>query len=354
MDRDPLRCQEIHRVTDEKSGLDAWIVLHSTALGPAFGGLRFASYASDDAALRDACGLAEAMTWKCAAAEFPGGGGKGVIQADRLRDRGRALDVLGDFIEQLRGRFQTAGDIGASDADLRRIRTRTKSMADLDALGDLGDAVAIGLIATMRALAPRLGPSAARGAAGAAGVAGAAGEGGLRVAVQGLGAVGMATVRRLCAAGARVVVADVDATRCAAARALGAEGDVVVVAPADIASMDVDVFAPCAIGGVIDRATARSMRARAVVGGANRVLADVDAGVELARRGVLYAPDFVVNAGAVIRGAWHALRGRAGTDAEIEAIAARVVACIDEAAARGSTPEAVAHEHAMARVRAAM
>lgn len=338
MDHDLLRCQEIHRVSDEKSGLDAWIVLHSTALGPAFGGLRFASYASDDAALRDACGLAEAMTWKCAAAEFPGGGGKGVIQADRLRDRARALDVLGDFIEQLRGRFRTAGDIGATDADLRRMRTRTTWMADLDALGDLGDAVAIGLIATMRALAPRVRGSDANDVRG------------LRVAVQGLGAVGLATVRRLCAEGARVVVADLDAERCAAARALG---DVHVVAPDAIVEADVDVFAPCALGGVIDEAAVRSLRARAIVGGANRVLADAGAGVELARRGVLYAPDFLVNAGAVIRGAWHALRGRAGTDAEIEAIAPRVVSCIDEARRRGTTPEAIAFERAFARVRAA-
>ncbi|MBK6941491.1 MAG: Glu/Leu/Phe/Val dehydrogenase [Planctomycetes bacterium] len=338
MEHDPLRCQEIHRVSDEKSGLDAWIVLHSTALGPAFGGLRFANYASDDAALRDACGLAEAMTWKCAAAEFPGGGGKGVIQADRLRERGRALDVLGDFIEQLRGRFRTAGDIGATDGDLRRIRTRTTSMADLDALGDLGDAVAIGLIATMRALAPRVRESGANDLRG------------LRVAVQGLGAVGMATVRRLCAEGAHVVVADVDAERAAVASALG---DVRVVAPDAIVGADVDVFAPCAIGGVIDGSTARTLRARAVVGGANRVLADDAAGVELARRGVLYAPDFLVNAGAVIRGAWHALRGRAGTDAEIAAIATRVVSCIDEAERSGTTPEAIGFERALARVRAA-
>lgn len=335
---DARRCQEIHRVTDEKSGLDAWIVLHSTALGPAFGGLRFASYPSDDAALLDACGLAEAMTWKCASAEFPGGGGKGVIQADRLRDRRRALEVLGDFIDQLRGRFRTAGDIGASDDDLRRIRARTPFMADLDALGDLGDAVAIGLVATMRALVPRIRSTAGDGVRG------------LRVAIQGLGAVGFATARRLAAGGAHVVAADPDPRRVAAAKErIG----VVVVPPEDILRAEVDVFAPCAIGGVLDEATANALRARAVIGGANRVLASEAAGVLLARRGVAYAPDFVVNAGAVIRGAWHALRGRPGTDAEIEAIAPRVVSCIDEAQRRMMTPEAVAQERAVARVLAA-
>lgn len=335
---DCARAEEVHRVTDEKSGLDAWIVLHSTALGPAFGGLRCASYASDDAALLDASGLAEAMTWKCASAELPGGGGKGVVQADRLLDRGRALDVLGDFIEHLRGRFKTAGDLGVTDADLRRIRSRTSSMADIDALGDLGDAVAIGLVATMRAVAPRIG----------------AGDGeslrDVHVAIQGLGAVGMATARQLVAAGARVTVADTDASRCTAASRVGG---IDVVAPHAITSVAADVFAPCATGGVIDVDLARSLRARAVIGGANRVLASADAGIELARRGVQYAPDFLVNAGAVIRGAWHALRGRAGTDAEIEAIAPRVVACLDEASRRRTTPEAIALERAHARVHAA-
>lgn len=326
--RDPHPPEAVHRVDDEASGLTAFVCLHDTSLGPALGGIRFRSYPDDTAACDDAVELARQMSWKCALAELPAGGGKAVVRVDSLRLRRRAAEVLGDFVESLGGRFRTAGDLGATDADLAAVARRTRYIARAPLLGDLGDATALGIAATIEALAPRLGRRAPAE---------------LSVLVQGLGSIGLPLVRRLLALGARVLAADLDPEAVERARQLG---PIEPVAAGLALATPADVLAPCAAGGLLTEDAARALPVRAVAGGANRVLATPRAGAILFQRGVLYAPDFAVNAGAVIRGGFDQLRGRPGTDAEIRAIGPRVAALFDEAERRAVPPELVAQEAA--------
>lgn len=325
----------IYRIEDEPSGLLAFVVLHDLTRGPALGGVRFRGYESDDAAREDALELARQMSWKCVLAEMPGGGGKAVVRADRLTDRRRACEVMGEFIDSLGGTFLSAGDLGATRFDLETMRTRTRFVADESVVGDLGDASAIGLVSAMRAVSRRLGIAKFADAT---------------VAVSGLGSIGFALVKRLLAEGLTPFIADVDPHAVARAHRLG---PVVAVEPDQVARLNVDILSPCAVGGAIDRFVAESTPARAVVGGANRILASSEAGAILHRRGILYAPDFVVNAGAVIRGGFEMLRGFAGSDDEIERIGERIDALLAESAATGRPPEAVAIARAEQRIRVA-
>jgi leucine dehydrogenase len=315
--------ESVHRLEDEESGLVAYVVLDDTTLGPAIGGIRMKGYPDEVAARGDALHLARRMTWKCALAGL-GGGGKAVVVADRVVDRRRACFVLGDFVESLAGKFLTAGDFGTTRRDLEWIATRTAYVADEERTGSLGDAVALGLIAAFEVLAPRIGRESLAE---------------LNVAVQGLGTIGMALVERLVAAGVVPFVCDVDPAAVKRAHRLG---PVVAVEPSQISRLNVDVFAPCALGGGIDEALARATPARAIAGGANCQLATPRAGEILHERGIVYAPDFVVNAGAVIRGALAMRRERRGSDDEIAAIGPRLAAILDDAERLGITPEAAA------------
>ncbi len=322
----------VHHVTDEACGLSAYVVLDDRTLGPAFGGIRFRGYDSDVQALADACGLARQMTLKCAFAELDAGGGKAVVRTDGLVDRRRACEVLGDFIESLRGAFRTAGDFGATRRDLEILAARTSFIVDPGDVDALGDAVSIGIVAAIEALLPRLGVSQLAD---------------LRILVQGLGEIGAPLVRRLAAAGVRPLVAEIDK---AALAWVQAELDVEVVPPAAALEAEVDVFSPCAVGGLIGVEAAAAIPARAIVGGANRVLADDAAGDVLWRRGVLYVPDFVVNAGAVIRGATAMLRGVPAREDEVARIGGRVARLFDEAERRDREPAGLAREWACERV----
>lgn len=335
IESDPTAPELIYRIEDEPSGLLAFVVLHDLSRGPALGGVRFRGYDSDESARDDAIELARQMTWKCLLAEMPGGGGKAVVCADRLTDRRRACQVMGEFIDSLGGTFLSAGDLGATKFDLETMAERTRFVADESVVGDLGDASAIGLVAAMRAIAPRLGLADFSDAT---------------VAVQGLGSIGFALVRRLLAHGVTPFVTDVDPHAVARAHELGT---VVAVAPDQLTRLNVDILAPCAMGGAVDRFVAEETPARAIVGGANRILASPEAGAILHRRGVLYAPDFVVNAGAVIRGGFHMLRGYSGSDEEIERIGQRVDDLMAESTATGRPPEAVAVARAELRIRVA-
>ncbi len=325
----------VYRVDDESSGLVAFVVLHDTTRGPALGGIRFRGYESDDGAREDACGLARQMAWKCTLADLGGGGGKAVVRADTLKDRKRACEVLGDFVESLRGSFLTAGDLGATELDLGWIGKRTRYIADREQVGDLGDASAIGIMSAMEVVARRLGIERFSDTT---------------VAVQGLGAIGLSLVRRLLEAKVTPFIADVDPHAVARAHSLGS---VVAVLPEQIARLNVDILAPCAIGGAIDEHVAASTPARAIVGGANRILGTPRAGEILLERNVLYAPDFVVNAGAVIRGGLNMLRGYPGTDEEIRRIGARVESILEESARSGVTPEGIAIDRAERRIKIA-
>jgi len=317
----------IHHVTDAASGLDAWLVLHDVTLGPAFGGIRFCAYPDADAAREDALGLARQMAWKCALAGLPAGGGKVVVHADRLIDRPAACAALGEFIQELGGQFRTAGDLGATADDVRAIQARTGYIVDASRLEGLADAVAAGLVAAMDALAERLESDLAS----------------CSVLVQGAGSIGGSLLRRLVGRGVRPQVADPDPA--ALARALEFPGTV-EVAPDQALHQEVAILAPCAVGGVIDLQAAERLRCQAVAGGANRILAEPAAGQRLWKRRIWYAPDFLVNAGAVIEGVFQALRGRPAGEREVARIGERLEALLVEALERDLPPEQVAMERA--------
>ena len=324
----------IHHVTDAASGLDAHVVLHDLTLGPAFGGIRFQTYPNADAAREDALGLARQMAWKCALAGLRAGGGKIVVRADRLTDRPAACAVLGDFIQSLGGQFRTAGDLGATADDVRAIQSRTSYIVEADALEGLADAVAVGLVAAMNALAPRLGLAMAS----------------LSVLVQGVGSIGLQLVRRLAEQGVRALVADPNREALSRAIALGADREI-PPALALVPEQAVQILSPCAVGGVIDVPTAERLAFRAIVGGANRILAEPEAGERLWRRHIWYAPDFLVNAGAVIEGVFQALEGRPAGEQEVSRIGARLDDLLNEASDRDQPPEQVAVERAERLIR---
>lgn len=263
--------------------------VHSTALGPAVGGTRLWPYASFDEALADALRLSRGMTYKNALAGLPFGGGKAVLMgpgpADRpareafFRAHGRAVDGLG-------GRFVTAEDVGTSPADMEAVARETRHVAGLSrGMGDPSPYTARGVLRAMEAVAVERW--------------GTRDLGGRRVAIQGLGNVGFHLARLLSGAGARLVVADLRPDRVREAEAsLGAE----VVDPDEIVAAEADIFAPCALGGVLGPETVDRLRVAAVCGGANNQLLGAEDGDALAGRGILYVPDYVANAGGVITG----------------------------------------------------
>jgi leucine dehydrogenase len=275
----------------ERSGLYSIIAVHSTALGPALGGVRLWSYPATIDAARDALRLAMGMTYKAAAARLDLGGGKGVICAPRgtklegERRRAALLD-FGDLVESLDGRYITAEDVGISPDDLIAIRERTTHVTGLPSnrggSGDPSPFTAMGVEAAMRACC-----SSAFGTSELAG---------RTVAVVGLGHVGSRLARRLAASGAKLLVSDIVPSRRSLADELGATW----VDPGEAMLADCDLLAPCALGGAIDRDNVDGLRARVVCGSANNQLADEALAVELAEREILYAPDFIANAGGLI------------------------------------------------------
>jgi leucine dehydrogenase len=271
---------------DAAAGLKAVIAVHSTVRGPALGGCRIYPYPDEAAAVTDALRLARGMTYKAAMAELPFGGGKAVIIADPKRDKTeRLLLAFGRAVDRLGGRYITAEDSGSTVADVEIVRRATRHVVGIaeGGAGDPSPATAWGVFHGIRAAVHhRLRRDDLAG---------------LRVAVQGLGAVG----RHLCAllheAGAALTVADVDAA--AAQRAVREFGATAVPAAA-IYDQDVDVFAPCALGAVVNDETLPRLRASIIAGSANNQLARPEHGRALAARSVLYAPDYVINAGGII------------------------------------------------------
>lgn len=272
---------------DRRSGLRAIIAIHDTTLGPAVGGCRMFPYADDAAALDDVLRLSRGMTYKSALAGLPLGGGKSVIIGDPQRDKTESLlQAMGDFVESLGGRYVAAEDAGTSVADLRRMAARTRhisGIADTEHGGDPSPSTARGVYVAIRtALHHRLGSGDLAG---------------VRVAVQGLGHVGYQLARMLRADAAVVFAADVSAANVARAEeTLGINP----VAAEEILSLDVDVLAPCALGGVLNAETIPGLRAGIVAGAANNQLSCDEDGAQLMDRGILYCPDFLINAGGII------------------------------------------------------
>lgn len=332
--------ERVLRCEDPRSGLNAVIAVHDTTLGPALGGCRMWRYAGAAEATEDALRLARGMTFKAAAAGLPLGGGKAVVMGDPRRDKTPELfRAFGRMVERLGGAYVTGEDVGVSVADMEQARRETRHVAGLAAgSGDPSPVTAAGVLHGIRAAVRRR--------------LGAAGPEGLTVAVQGLGHVGYALCGMLRAAGARLVVADVDADR--AARA-AAEFDARAVAPEEIFAAGADVFAPCALGGAVNRRTRGLIEAAVVAGAANNQLAAPEDGRALHRRGILYAPDYVINAGGLMNVSWDVLRpGEPYDRARALADTARIGASLDSifaaSARRGLPPEAVADEIALARL----
>lgn len=309
-------------------GALAVLVVHDSRLGPAFGGIRCRRYADLAAAIDDALQLARAMTMKCAIAGLPAGGAKTVILDRDGLDRAAAYRLVGRHVEAMRGRYYTGPDLGTGADDLRVVAAQTRFCASPDAggPGDLAASTARGVLAALRATAAAIGRELA----------------GLHVAVQGLGAVGLPLARALAAAGARLTVADLDPDRGRQAAAFGAE----VVDAAAVLEVDCDLLAPCAAGGVLDLDRARRLAAAAVCGAANNVCADADAEALLHARGVVVAPDFVANAGALVHGACFHLDGAPPPPSRIDRLGDVTAEILAEAAARRLPPGVVARERA--------
>jgi glutamate dehydrogenase/leucine dehydrogenase len=273
---------------DADSGAWMFVCIHSTARGPAAGGTRMRVYARPDDGLADAMRLSHAMTQKMAAADLPRGGGKAVLAVPELPAgdaRRRLLLRYGDLVASLGGSYRTAGDMNITQADLDVVAERCPWVYGTTAAGvNSGVGTARGVLHGIRASAEH--------------VFGEPDLAGRSVLVQGVGAVGHDLARMLAADGARVLASDVDADR-AAAVATEVGG---IVVPADEAiATGCDVLSPCAVGGVLNRESIARLRCRVVAGSANNQLATPEDAERLAAAGILYAPDYVVNAGGVLQ-----------------------------------------------------
>jgi leucine dehydrogenase len=279
------RHEQVSYWYDPTSGYRGIIAIHNTSLGPALGGTRFWHYASDAEALNDVLRLSRGMTYKAAVAGLNLGGGKAVIIGSRsMNHREDIFRAHGRHVDSLAGRYITAEDVGTSPTDMEWISRETKHVVGLQ--GRSGDPSPVTAWGTFRAIQACLefhdGSDDVRGKT---------------VAVQGVGHVGYHLCKLLHEHGAQLIVSDVDATR---TRRVAAEFGGKVVSPDAIYGIKADVFAPCALGAVINDDTLKALRAPIVCGAANNQLAETRHGDALERRGIVYAPDYVANAGGVI------------------------------------------------------
>lgn len=271
--------------SEPESGYRGIIAIHDTTLGPALGGTRFWRYASEREALVDALRLSRGMTYKAAIAGLNLGGGKSVILADeRTRDRERLFRAHGRAVESLGGRYITAEDVGTSVEDMEFVRAETRWVVGVrGGSGDPSPATAHGVYQGIRACArERYGDPSLEGA---------------HVTVQGVGHVGYHLCSELASEGARITVADINP---ASVRRVVDEFAATAVAPDEIYDVPADIFAPCALGGVVNDRTVGRLRVDIVAGSANNQLAEPRHGNALQERGILFAPDYVINAGGLI------------------------------------------------------
>ena len=281
--------ESLHFVQDPETGLKAIIAIHSTALGPAAGGCRRWQYASDEDAITDALRLSRGMTYKNAVAGLAFGGGKAVILASGAAPKTpELLYAFGRAVEALGGKYITAEDVGCSVEDMRHVNKETGYVSGLprsgdSAGGDPSPMTALGVFQGIEAAVRfRLGADSLKG---------------IRVAVQGVGHVGIHLCRLLHEAGAELTVADVNRDNL---RLVHDELPVTELAPAELLFADVDVLAPCALGNILTAHTIPRLKAKIVAGAANNQLATEHDGLRLADRDILYAPDYVINAGGII------------------------------------------------------
>ncbi|GAA3887484.1 amino acid dehydrogenase [Sphingomonas limnosediminicola] len=325
--------EEIHFIDNENCGLKAIIAVHSTHLGPAGGGARFWHYAEDQAALVDALRLSRGMSYKNAMAGLPLGGGKAVILADSERKKTPdQLHAFGKAVEHLCGRYVTAEDVGMSVADMIEVARSTKFVAGLpnsagDVGGDPGPHTSLGVFLGIKAAVKRaLGKENLEG---------------LHIAMQGAGSVATGVALHACAEGARLSIADVDQAK---AKKLADAVNGTVVSTDDILALEADVVSPNALGAVLTADSIAALRAPIVAGGANNQLATPEDGERLHQRGILYAPDYVINAGGIINVCTEYLGdGDASLVRErIQGIPLRLEQIWAESAESGRNPAAVA------------
>jgi leucine dehydrogenase len=328
----------VHFVTDSASGLCAVIAVHSTHLGPAAGGVRFWHYAEPGDAVRDALRLSRGMSFKNAMAGLPLGGGKAVILANESRSKTpEMLAAYGRAVEGLGGRYVTAEDVGMSVADMVALSDHTSHVAGLPVAegsvgGDPGPHTSYGVFLGVKA--------AVRRALGKDSLAG------VHLAIQGAGSVASGLARRAAAEGARITLTDIDRGR---AETLAAEVGGEAVAPEAIMTLEADVLSPNALGAILTEESIASLRVPVVAGGANNQLATPEDGQRIHQRGILYAPDYVINAGGIINvsteylkdGDQDKVRGR------IEQIPVRLEQIWTESSATGRNPAEVADSMAM-------
>ena len=281
--------EEIHFVTDKKSGLKAIIAVHSTHLGPAAGGARFWHYAKDEEALTDALRLSRGMSYKNAMAGLPLGGGKSVLLADANRTKTpEMLHAFGKAVNGLGGRYVTAEDVGINVADMIEVARSTQYVAGLpnstgDVGGDPGPHTSLGVFLGLKAAVKRgLGKDNLNG---------------LHIAMQGAGSVATGVALHACAEGAKLSIADVDQAK---AQKLANATNGTVVAPDAILGLEADVLSPNALGAILDAKSIPALKVPVVAGGANNQLATPEDGERLHARGILYSPDYVINAGGII------------------------------------------------------
>lgn len=325
--------------TDRGVGLRAFIAIHDTTLGPACGGVRFWPFKSEEEAILDALMLARAMTYKSAAAGLHLGGGKALVIADPHTDKSEGLlRALGRFTDTLNGRFLITEDVGCEPRDLEYIAQETQHLVGLPvSMGGSGDSSVMtgyGVYMGMKACAMEIWGSDSLS--------------GKTVAMQGFGKVASHLAPHLVKEEVRLIVSDIFPGAVEKARKLNAT----IVPPEEIYSVECDIFAPCALGGILNGETIPRLKCRAVVGGANNQLASLEDAVALQKRGILYAPDFIVNAGGIINascevGAPYSLERARETTERIYDTVQRVIAMSKE---RGITTAEAANRIAEERL----
>ena len=326
--------EQVVFVSEAKSGLKAIIAIHNTKLGPAMGGCRMWNYATEAEALRDALRLSRGMTYKNAVAGLPIGGGKSVIIANPKTDKTPALfEALGEALERLSGRYITAEDVGTSPSDMAYVAGKTKYVAGLGDRGDPSPFTALGcFVGAQAAVKHHLKRDSMEG---------------LVVALQGLGHVGYDYARQLHAAGAKLIVADIDQ---ASLKRAQEELQAQVVGINEIYDVQADIYAPCALGATLNPDTLSRLKAKIVAGAANNQLATADMGEVCRQKGILYAPDFVINAGGIIKVCYEYMNTpEDGMDAHVRRIGETLAEVFARADSEGLPTSVVADRIAEAR-----
>ncbi len=339
---DANELEQLRIIRDAETGVSGVIAIHSTALGPAAGGCRLWHYESEDDMIADAKRLARGMSFKNAMAGLPFGGGKAVLQRPKgAFDRAALFRIFGEAVRDLGGSYVTAEDVGTTVEDMKQVHDYTRYVAGLEpkpglAGGDPSPWTALGVFESMKV---------------AANFALEQDLHVLTVAVQGTGNVGGELCGLLHRAGAKLIIADIDSDR---VLELARRYDAEVVGIDEIAAVEADIFAPCALGGALNERSVANLRARIVCGGANNQLATEADGIRLFERGIIYAPDYLVNAGGIINVAAEYL-GETPTDVaqRVRKIADRLATVLKQAALERQATNLVADELARDLIAAA-